>query len=370
MVFRWYMGTLSNVCTIIEITVNFRRFARNQGHIRLNTTKSWNTWDCKKNLCEPRFRGSASGFPWPIDLGISIPRRKDEESLTKSYKHQQRHRLLCQVNLYSQNKNKNLPPSSSIMNEQETKNLNDLVARVKKAQLAYSTFTQEQVDRIFRAAALAAADARIPLAQMAAEESGMGVVEDKVIKNHFSSEYIFTKYKDEKTCGVLEEDEEYGIMVIAEPIGIICGVVPCTNPTSTTIFKALISLKTRNGIIFSPHPRTKASTCHAAKIVLDAAIEAGAPPDIIGFVEEPTLPVSNALMRHPDIDLILATGGPAMVKSAYSSGKPAIGKCPRPPQSHRRARYHTDPSLLIIIPYLTHSPSFRSRSWECTRHHR
>jgi acetaldehyde dehydrogenase/alcohol dehydrogenase len=211
------------------------------------------------------------------------------------------------------------------MNEQETKTLNDLVARVKKAQTLYSTFTQEQVDRIFREAALAAADARIPLAQMAAQESGMGVIEDKVIKNHFSSEYIFSKYKDEKTCGVLEVDEEYGIMIIAEPIGILCGVVPCTNPTSTTIFKALISLKTRNGIIFSPHPRTKKSTCHAAKLVLDAAVRAGAPPDIIGFVEEPTLAISNALMRHPNINLILATGGPAMVKSAYSSGKPAIG---------------------------------------------
>ena len=212
------------------------------------------------------------------------------------------------------------------MNEQENKTLNDLVARVKKAQTLYSTFTQEQVDNIFREAALAAADARIPLAQMAVQESGMGVVEDKVIKNHFSSEYIFSKYKNTKTCGVLEEDEEFGIMIIAEPIGIICGVVPCTNPTSTTIFKALISLKTRNGIIFSPHPRTKKSTCTAARIVLDAAIKAGAPPDIIGFVEEPTLAISNALMRHPSINLILATGGPAMVKSAYSSGKPAIGE--------------------------------------------
>jgi acetaldehyde dehydrogenase/alcohol dehydrogenase len=173
---------------------------------------------------------------------------------------------------------------------------------------------------------LAAADARIALAEMAVDESGMGVFEDKVIKNHFASEYIFNKYRNNKTCGVIEEDEEYGIFVIAAPVGLICGVVPCTNPTSTTIFKALISLKTRNGIIFSPHPRTKKSTCHAAKIVLEAAVRAGAPPDIIGFVEEPTLAISNALMRHPSINLILATGGPAMVKSAYSSGKPAIGK--------------------------------------------
>ncbi len=211
------------------------------------------------------------------------------------------------------------------MDDASSEAVNALVARVKKAQEIYSTFTQEQVDKIFREAALAAADARIPLAQMAVEESGMGVVEDKVIKNHFSSEYIYNKYKDEKTCGVLEEDIEYGTMLIAEPVGIICGVIPCTNPTSTAIFKALISLKTRNGIIFSPHPRTKKSTCYAAKIVLDAAVAAGAPKDIIGYVEEPTMPISNALMHHPAISLILATGGPAMVKSAYSSGKPAIG---------------------------------------------
>lgn len=211
------------------------------------------------------------------------------------------------------------------MNEQENETLNNIVAKVKQAQTLFSTYTQEQVDDIFREASLAAAGARIPLAQMAVKESGMGVVEDKVIKNHFSAEYIYNKYKDYKTCGVIEEDEEFGITILAEPIGLICGVVPCTNPTSTTIFKALISIKTRNGIIFSPHPRTKKSTCHAAKIVLDAAVKAGAPPDIIGFVEEPTLAISNALMSHPSIDLILATGGPSLVKSAYSSGKPAIG---------------------------------------------
>jgi acetaldehyde dehydrogenase/alcohol dehydrogenase len=173
---------------------------------------------------------------------------------------------------------------------------------------------------------LAAADAHITLAEMAVDESGMGVIEDKAIKNHFASEYIYNKYKDNKTCGVIKEDEEYGISVIAEPVGLICGIVPCTNPTSTTIFKALILLKTCNGIIFLPHPRTKKSTCHAAKIILDAAIRAGAPPGMIGFVEEPMLAISNALMRHPSFNLILATGGPAMVKSAYSSGKPAIGK--------------------------------------------
>ncbi len=203
--------------------------------------------------------------------------------------------------------------------------LDALVARVKAAQKQYASFTQEQVDKIFRAAALAAADARIPLAKMAAEESGMGVVEDKVIKNHFASEYIYNKYKDEKTCGIIEEDEEFGTITIAEPTGIICGIVPTTNPTSTAIFKALISLKTRNGIIFSPHPRACKATCYAAKLVLDAAVAAGAPRDIIGYIDKPSVELSNALMKHADINLILATGGPGMVKAAYSSGKPAIG---------------------------------------------
>lgn len=203
--------------------------------------------------------------------------------------------------------------------------LNSLVERVKEAQRIYATFTQEQVDKVFRAAALAAADARIPLAKMAVEESGMGIVEDKVIKNHFSSEYIYNAYKDEKTCGVLDEDKIFGTITIAEPVGIICGIVPTTNPTSTAIFKALISLKTRNGIIFSPHPRAKTSTNKAANIVLQAAIEAGAPKDIIGWIDEPSVELSNQLMHHPDVNIILATGGPGMVKAAYSSGKPAIG---------------------------------------------
>ncbi|MGC2867682.1 bifunctional acetaldehyde-CoA/alcohol dehydrogenase [Proteus vulgaris] len=203
--------------------------------------------------------------------------------------------------------------------------LNDLVARVKKAQREFANFSQEQVDAIFRAAALAAADARIPLAKLAVKESGMGIVEDKVIKNHFASEYIYNAYKDEKTCGILSEDLTYGTMTIAEPIGIICGIVPTTNPTSTAIFKALISLKTRNGIIFSPHPRAKEATNRAAEIVLNAAIAAGAPKDIIGWIDEPSVALSNALMHHDDINLILATGGPGMVKAAYSSGKPAIG---------------------------------------------
>lgn len=203
--------------------------------------------------------------------------------------------------------------------------LNDLVARVQAAQKEFSTFSQEKVDAIFRAASLAANQARIPLAQQAVAESGMGIVEDKVIKNHFASEFIYNKYRDEKTCGILEENDTMGTITIAEPIGVICGIVPTTNPTSTAIFKSLISLKTRNGIIFSPHPRAKNSTNDAAKLVLDAAVAAGAPKDIIGWIEQPSVELSNALMKHDGISLILATGGPGMVKAAYSSGKPAIG---------------------------------------------
>ncbi|MGQ9371172.1 aldehyde dehydrogenase family protein, partial [Azospirillum sp. A39] len=203
--------------------------------------------------------------------------------------------------------------------------LDELVARVKVAQRVYAGFSQDRVDLIFRSAALAAANARIPLAKLAVEETGMGVMEDKVVKNHFASEYIYNKYKDEKTCGVLEEDAEAGILTIAEPVGLICAIVPTTNPTSTAIFKALIALKTRNGIVFSPHPRARRATCEAARLVLAAAVAAGAPADIIGWIDEPTAELSSALMHHPDINLILATGGPGMVKAAYSSGKPAIG---------------------------------------------
>ena len=210
----------------------------------------------------------------------------------------------------------------TVTNEQT---LNQLIHRVKMAQAHFSTFSQEQVDIIFRAAALAAANARIPLAKLAVEETHMGVMEDKVIKNHFASEYIYHKYKDDKTCGILEEDPTFGTITLAEPVGLICGIIPTTNPTSTAIFKALISLKTRNGIIFSPHPRAKKATIMAAKLVLDAAIEAGAPKDIIGWIDEPSVPLSHQLMTHPDLNLILATGGPGMVKAAYSSGKPAIG---------------------------------------------
>lgn len=203
--------------------------------------------------------------------------------------------------------------------------LEQLIQRVKAAQRKYATYTQEQVDTIFKKAALAANTARIPLAKMTVAETGMGVVEDKVIKNHFASEIIYNKYKGDKTCGVIEEDKAFGIQKIAEPVGILAGIVPTTNPTSTAIFKALIALKTRNAIIFSPHPRAKECTIEAARVVLEAAVAAGAPEDIIGWIDEPTVPLSQALMQHPDINLILATGGPGMVRAAYSSGHPSLG---------------------------------------------
>ncbi len=203
--------------------------------------------------------------------------------------------------------------------------LQALIQRVKAAQERYAEFTQEQVDTIFKKAALAANAARIPLAKLTVAETGMGIVEDKVIKNHFASEIIYNKYKSEKTCGIIEEDRSFGIQKIAEPVGILAGIVPTTNPTSTTIFKALIALKTRNGIIFSPHPRAKQCSVEAAKVVLQAAIAAGAPADIIGWIDEPTVQLSQALMQHDDIKLILATGGPGMVRAAYSSGRPSLG---------------------------------------------
>ena len=197
------------------------------------------------------------------------------------------------------------------------------IEMVREAQRKYATYTQEQVDEIFRQAAMAATNARVRLAKMATEETGMGIVEDKVIKNHFSSEYIYNKYKDEKTCGLIEKDESFGIVKMAEPIGVVAAVVPTTNPTSTAIFKALIALKTRNGVIFSPHPRAKKSTIEAARIVLEAAVKAGAPKNIIGWIDEPSVALSSIVMKEADI--VLATGGPGMVKAAYSSGKPAIG---------------------------------------------
>ncbi len=203
--------------------------------------------------------------------------------------------------------------------------LEELIRRVKAAQAEYATYTQEQVDAIFKKAALAANAARIPLAKMAVAETGMGVVEDKVIKNHFASEIIYNKYKQDKTCGVIEEDKAFGIQKIAEPVGILAGIVPTTNPTATAIFKALIALKTRNAIIFSPHPRAKNCTIEAAKIIQQAAVDAGAPENIIGWIDEPSVPLSQALMQHSDISLILATGGPGMVKAAYSSGRPSLG---------------------------------------------
>ena len=197
------------------------------------------------------------------------------------------------------------------------------IAEVREAQAKFATYSQEQVDEIFKAAALAANRQRIPLAQMAVEETGMGVVEDKVIKNHYAAEYIYNAYKNAKTCGVIEEDKAFGVKKIAEPLGLIAAVIPTTNPTSTAIFKTLISLKTRNGIIISPHPRAKASTIAAAKVVLDAAVAAGAPKNIIGWIDVPSLELTNLIMK--EADTILATGGPGMVKAAYSSGKPALG---------------------------------------------
>ncbi|MDR0877761.1 MAG: bifunctional acetaldehyde-CoA/alcohol dehydrogenase [Treponema sp.] len=201
--------------------------------------------------------------------------------------------------------------------------LEKALAGIRAAQELYAAFTQEQVDRIFFAAACAAGRSRIKLAKMAVEETGMGIVEDKVIKNHYAAEYIYNAYKNTKTCGVIEADPAYGVKKIAEPIGLVAAVIPTTNPTSTAIFKTLICLKTRNGIIISPHPRAKNSTNAAAKIVLDAAVAAGAPPGIIRWIDEPSLEMTNTVMKEADI--ILATGGPGMVKAAYSSGKPAIG---------------------------------------------
>ncbi len=198
-----------------------------------------------------------------------------------------------------------------------------MLARVREAQKKYATFTQQQVDEIFRAAAMAANLQRIPLAKMAVEETGMGVVEDKVIKNHYAAEYIYNTYKETKTCGVIEEDKAFGIRRIAEPIGVIAAVIPTTNPTSTAIFKTLLALKTRNGIIISPHPRAKKCTIAAAKVVLEAAVKAGAPEGLFGWIDAPSLELTNLVMAEADI--ILATGGPGMVKSAYSSGTPALG---------------------------------------------
>lgn len=216
---------------------------------------------------------------------------------------------------------KNLTENYPIVDTVEA--LEERLAGVREAQRIFAAYTQEQVDKIFTAAAIAANKARIPLAKLAVEETGMGIVEDKVIKNHYASEYIYNAYRDTKTCGVIEEDKAYGIKKVAEPIGVVAAVIPTTNPTSTAIFKTLISLKTRNGIIISPHPRAKKSTIAAAKVVLEAAVAAGAPEGIIGWIDVPSLELTDTLMKEADI--ILATGGPGMVKAAYSSGKPALG---------------------------------------------
>ena len=237
-----------------------------------------------------------------------------------------------------------------IVKDEET--LNRLLGEVREAQKKFSTFTQEQVDKIFFEASMAANKKRIPLAKMAVEETGMGVVEDKVIKNHYASEYIYNRYKNEKTCGVLEEDKSFGIKKVAEPVGVIAAVVPTTNPTSTAIFKALLALKTRNGLVFSPHPRAKKCTIEAAKIVLDAAVKAGAPEGIIAWIDEPSVPLSAQLMKESD--LILATGGPGMVKSAYSSGKPAVGVG----AGNTPAIFHSTANVKLAVSSVLHSKTF------------
>ena len=230
--------------------------------------------------------------------------------------------------------------------------LQKTIEKVRKAQQEYSKYTQEQVDKIFQAAAIAANQNRIPLAKMAVEETGMGVIEDKVIKNHYAAEYVYNKYKNVKTCGVLEQDDNYGIKKIAEPIGVIAAVIPTTNPTSTAIFKTLISLKTRNGIIISPHPRAKQSTIAAAKIVLEAAVKAGAPEGIISWIDVPSLELTNLLMQSADI--ILATGGPGMVKAAYSSGKPALGVGP----GNTPAVIDESADIVLAVNSIIHSKTF------------
>lgn len=226
------------------------------------------------------------------------------------------------------------------------------IERVRAAQRTYATYSQEQVDRIFRAAAMAANKARIPLAKLAVEETGMGVVEDKVIKNHYAAEYIYNAYKETKTCGVIEEDKAFGIRRIAEPLGVIAAVIPTTNPTSTAIFKTLLALKTRNGILISPHPRAKRSTIAAARLVLEAAVAAGAPEGIIDWIDQPTLELSNRVMHEADI--ILATGGPGMVRAAYSSGKPAIGVG----AGNTPAIIDSSANLLLAVSSIIHSKTF------------
>ncbi len=230
--------------------------------------------------------------------------------------------------------------------------LENALVKVRAAQKIYSTYTQEQVDKIFLAAAIAANKARIPLAKMAVEETGMGVVEDKVIKNNYAAEHIYNAYRNVKTCGVIEEDKAYGVTKIAEPVGLVAAVIPTTNPTSTAIFKCLLALKTRNAIVISPHPRAKHSTIEAAKIVLQAAVEAGAPENIIDWIDVPNLDLTNLIMR--EADLILATGGPGMVKSAYSSGKPAVGVGP----GNTPAIIDESADIVLAVSSIIHSKTF------------
>lgn len=230
--------------------------------------------------------------------------------------------------------------------------LEERIKKVREAQKIFATYTQEQVDKIFLACAIAANKARIPLAKLAVEETGMGVVEDKVIKNNYATEYIYNKYKFVKTCGVIEEDKAYGFKKIAEPIGLISAVIPTTNPTSTAIFKTLICLKTRNGVIISPHPRAKKSTIAAAKVVYEAAVEAGAPEGIIGWIDSPSLEMTNLLMTESDT--ILATGGPGMVKAAYSSGKPALGVG----AGNTPAIIDESADILLAVSSIIHSKTF------------
>ena len=242
--------------------------------------------------------------------------------------------------------NKNYTPVAT------SQDLTEAIARCRNAQRKYATFTQDQVDRIFLAAATAANRMRIPLAKQAVAETGMGIVEDKVIKNHYAAEYIYNAYKDAKTCGVIEEDPAFGIQKIAEPIGVIAAVIPTTNPTSTAIFKTLIALKTRNAMIISPHPRAKACTIAAAKVVLEAAVAAGAPEDIIAWIDVPSLELTNLVMREADI--ILAPGGPGMVKAAYSSGKPALGVGP----GNTPAVIDDSADILLAVSSVIHSKTF------------
>ena len=237
-----------------------------------------------------------------------------------------------------------------IVNSPES--LEKALNKIKKAQKEFATYSQEQVDKIFKAAAIAANMARLPLAKLAVEETGMGVVEDKVIKNHFASEYIYNAYRHTKTCGVVEEDKIFGIKKIAEPIGVIAAVIPTTNPTSTAIFKCLLALKTRNAIIISPHPRAKNSTIEAAKTILEAAINAGAPKDIIGWIDVPSLELTNIVMK--ECDIILATGGPGMVRAAYSSGKPAIGVGP----GNTPAIIDESADIVLAVNSIIHSKTF------------